>query len=112
MEKYLRVCLKFDDLLAAFLAENLQYLNGFSVELLTCQDSSTLMALRCSTICQVNDPGEMRYFKLLLSGLKYTEPARVRVLEDAIRKTQAVSHPISLKKLKACIDVVQTADLS
>ena len=31
---YLRVFLKFDGMLAAFVAENLQYLNGTSVELL------------------------------------------------------------------------------
>ena len=112
MERYLRVFLKLDGMLAAFLAENLQYLNGTSVELLEDLGSSTLMALRCSTVCVVNSPDEMKYFKVLVSGLKYTDAARVKVLEDAIRETQVEGHPVSLKQLKECIGVIQKADLS
>ena len=104
--------LNFDGLLAAFLAENLQYLNGTSADLLECPDGSILMALRCSTVCMVNSPEEMKYFKMLVAGLKYTETARVKVLEDAIRKTQTEGHPVSLKQLKECIGVIQKANLS
>ena len=99
-------------MLAAFLAENLQYLNGTSVELLEGLGSTSLMALRCSTVCMVNSLEEMKYFKVLISGLKYTEAARIKVLEDAIRETQVKGHPVSLKQLKECIGVIQKADLS
>ena len=54
----------------------------------------------------------MGYFKVLISGLKYTEAARLKVLEDAIRKTQVECHPVSLKQLSKCIGVIQKADLS
>ena len=99
-------------MLAAFLAENLQYLNGTSVELLENLGSSSLMALRCSTVCMVNSSDEMKYFKRLVSGLRYMEAARVKVLEDAIRETQEKGHPVSLKHLKECIGLIQKADLA
>ena len=58
-----------DGMLAAFLADNLQYLNATSIELLEDLGSTSLMALRCSTVCMVNGPAEMKYFKALVSGL-------------------------------------------
>ena len=58
------------------------------------------MALRCSTICMVNSLEEMKYFRRVVAGLRYTETARVKVLEDAIRKTLVEGHPVSLKQLK------------
>ena len=112
LDVYLRVFLKLDGMLAAFLAENLQYLNGTSVELLEDLGSSSLMALRCSTVCMINNSEEMKFFKRLVSGLLYTEAARVKVLEDAIRKTLLEGHPVSLKHLKACIGLIQKADLA
>jgi hypothetical protein len=56
LESYLKALLKLDDLLAAFLADNLHHLNDTSAELLESLDNSMLMTLRCSTICLVNTP--------------------------------------------------------
>ena len=70
------------------------------------------MALRCSTVCMVNGSDEMTYFKRFVSGLRYMEAARVKVLEDAIRETQEKGHPVSLKHLKECIGLIQKADLA
>ena len=72
LENYLKAFLRFDELIAAFLADNLHHLNGTSAELLESPDSNVLMALRCSTVCLINTPEEMKYFKMLVSGLKYT----------------------------------------
>jgi hypothetical protein len=90
----------------------LHHLNDTSAELLESLDSSMFLAVRISTICLVNDPKEMKFFKLIVAGLKYTETPRLNVFEEAIRRTQTEGHPVSLKLLKECIGLVQKADMS
>ena len=84
---HLQVIPKFSEAYANFLALNLHHLNDTSVELLETLDNNTYLAVRCSTICLVNNAKEMKYFKLLVSGLKYTATTRLNVFEDAIRLT-------------------------
>ena len=48
----------------------------------------------------------MKYFKIIVSGLKYTATTRLNVLEEAIRKTQTDEKQISLKLFKDCIGIV------
>ena len=54
----------------------------------------------------------MKFFKLLIAGLKYTAPTGINVFEEAIRRTQTTGTSISLLLLKECIGLVQKADLS
>jgi hypothetical protein len=97
LKKYLATFLKLDEVFASWLAENLHHLNDTSVELLGAPDNSTLMAVRCSTVCLVTSAPEMRYFKLLVSGLKYTATSRLTILEKAVCKTLTDGRPVSLK---------------
>ena len=97
LKRALATFLKLDEVFASWLAENLHYLNDTSVELLDALDPSALMAVRCSTVCLVTSAADMKYFKLLVSGLKYTAASRRTILERAVSKTLSDGHPINLK---------------
>ena len=59
-----------DDMFAEWLANNLHNLTETSAELLESIDAANLDAVRCSTVCQINSPSELRIFKFIVKSIE------------------------------------------
>ena len=87
LKDYLMAIVKIDELFANWLTNNLHHLTDTSAVLLDSPFSTNLDLVRCSTVCQINSPPELKTFKLIVKSITPLKQDKRSVLESAIRKT-------------------------
>ena len=88
LAKLLEYTFGFSELYSTWLATNLSHLKAGSVELLAELDPEDYLNVKYSVVTNLNEPSEIRRFKVYVDGLAFQmNAARRNVLDNAVKRT-------------------------